>query len=683
MLDAKMQLEKALLTTYYANLLFLNKYDKKLFERVDHLSKLIDEGKYEERFTLEFIQEIGDFDIYDTKNKKYLYKKKPKEFIKKALSSVNADTKGSFTILEKVLYKNDNSEFEYSEDVDQFDSASKYLLKDISFYRNILDDDLFSYSEQKFKEINKFMFIGTLLGRHIIEITKKLKPKNFFICEYNIEIFRLSLFVFDYTLLVENGNTAVFSIMDDELEFKSNLEIFLKHKPYYNYNIKYYTTDYDVKGYFDPILDGLIGQKSTAFNHHMMLKSVAKNALSRSKGYNIVQLKDIQKKHSIFKEKPVLYVGAGPSLVSNIEWIRTNKNKFIIVAMGASYKKLLEYDIIPDIVSTLDPEFKILDEFHFDDESLEKIPNSIIFASTNTNDRILKKFNPENLYLYEIINPLHSTNLVTHGYSIGEIIGSMLVLLGVKDLYLVGIDLALNQDTGETHMSGYDTGSKYKIDKVITHSMDKGNFSLRNDLIEVKGNSRDKVLTTRLFSTSLSSFSHSLNRLLLKNQNVYNISKDGAYIDKTKFIASENINLNSFLDIDRVELKIKLNNYLKKISKNNLDNKDKDILRKEDEYLKNIKEELLQNKRIITTFKDFLEKNEPIISNLYEPKEITSFSRPIFTFFFNSILPYVFYHFNQKKLKKEKTKIKQVEKIFHKQIIDIIDLYRKYIKEAL
>ena len=683
MSDAHAELEKALLTTYYANLLFLSRYDKKLYDRIDHLSKLIDDGKYDERFVLEFIQEEGDFDIFDTKHEKFLYDKKPKAFTKKAVSKVNADTKGSFTILDKILYKSDNSHFKYSDNIDQFDYASEYLLKDVSYYRNILDDDLSSYEDQKFNETNKFMFIGTLLGRHIIEITKKLKPRNFFVCEHNLEIFRLSLFVFDYTLLVEDGRTVVFSIMDDEHEFKANLEIFLKNKPYYNYNIKYYTTDYNVKDYFDPILDGLLGQKSTTFNHHMMLKSVAKNGLDRLNKFNFLQVKGRQNEESILTEKPVLYVGAGPSLIENIQWIKENQNKFIIVAMGASYKKLLEHGIVCDIVSTLDPEFKILDEYHFDNESLKKIPNSLVFASANTNDKIIKKFNQDNLYLYEIIFPVHSTNMVTHGYSIGEIVGTMLVQLGTRELYLVGIDLALNQETGETHISGYDTGSTYELNKEVLNSMDVGKFSLRADLIEVKGNTKEKVLTTRLFSTSLSSFSHSLNNELKENQKVYNISKDGAYIDKTEYINPQDINLDSYENINKVTLNKELNIHMKNISRDNLNTRDKNTLRDEGKYLELIKNRILDIKVPSKTFKEFFDKNEDIISDLYSPKILTTFTRPIFTFYLNSMLPYVFYHFNHRKLKKEKAKIKQVEEVLHKQLIYLIDTYRGYIQEAI
>ena len=73
MTEAQIQLQNALTTTFLANLVFLSEYDKDLYHRVDELSKMIENGTYEEKYHLEFIMEDGDFDIYDVVNNKYLY----------------------------------------------------------------------------------------------------------------------------------------------------------------------------------------------------------------------------------------------------------------------------------------------------------------------------------------------------------------------------------------------------------------------------------------------------------------------------------------------------------------------------------------------------------------------------------------------------------------------------------
>ena len=64
MTEAQIQLQNALTTTFLANLVFLSEYDKDLYHRVDELSRMIENGTYEEKYHLEFIMEDGDFDIY-------------------------------------------------------------------------------------------------------------------------------------------------------------------------------------------------------------------------------------------------------------------------------------------------------------------------------------------------------------------------------------------------------------------------------------------------------------------------------------------------------------------------------------------------------------------------------------------------------------------------------------------
>ncbi len=56
--------------------------------------------------------------------------------------------------------------------------------------------------------------MGTLLGRHIPRIAKKIDARSYLVLERNLEIFRLSLFTVDYTILAEKSG-VIFSIMDE------------------------------------------------------------------------------------------------------------------------------------------------------------------------------------------------------------------------------------------------------------------------------------------------------------------------------------------------------------------------------------------------------------------------------------------------------------------------------------
>ncbi len=63
-------------------------------------------------------------------------------------------------------------------------------------------------------KINKFIFIGTLLGVHLNDFHNSLNAKSYLIIEPNIEIFRLSLFLCDYESLSKNSK-LFFAINED------------------------------------------------------------------------------------------------------------------------------------------------------------------------------------------------------------------------------------------------------------------------------------------------------------------------------------------------------------------------------------------------------------------------------------------------------------------------------------
>ena len=102
MAEAQTQLQNALTTTFLANLVFLSEYDNELYHRIDELSRMIENGTYREKYALDFVEENGDFDIYDIVNDKYLYNKNPKKINDELVKNVEFDEKNSIFTLEKI-----------------------------------------------------------------------------------------------------------------------------------------------------------------------------------------------------------------------------------------------------------------------------------------------------------------------------------------------------------------------------------------------------------------------------------------------------------------------------------------------------------------------------------------------------------------------------------------------------
>ena len=217
MTEAQIQLQNALTTTFLANLVFLSEYDKDLYHRVDELSRMIENGTYKEKYYLEFIMEDGEFDIYDVVNDKYLYGRKPKKFNNNLISKVNFDQKNS--IIDIPPYFSDKNKL-------NFDREKRFELNTMDEFNTLTQCDVYEYTstlngrlnqkKRTFKKLEKFIFLGTLLGRHIPKIANKVNSSAYLVLERNLEIFRLSLFTVDYTVLAKKG--VIFSIMNDYLD---------------------------------------------------------------------------------------------------------------------------------------------------------------------------------------------------------------------------------------------------------------------------------------------------------------------------------------------------------------------------------------------------------------------------------------------------------------------------------
>ena len=203
MTQAQIQLQNALTTTFLANLVFLSEYDNELYHRIDELSRMIENGTYQEKYALEFNMQEGDFDIFDIVNNKYLYNKQPKKKSDELVRKVEFNEKNAIFNVEEIF--NNKSIFDVNfENRFNFEmlEATAHTCNQMKEYTNITKDYL-ENKKKKLKKIKKFIFLGTLLGRHIPRLAKKVDADLYLVLERNLEIFRLSLFTVDYTILAE------------------------------------------------------------------------------------------------------------------------------------------------------------------------------------------------------------------------------------------------------------------------------------------------------------------------------------------------------------------------------------------------------------------------------------------------------------------------------------------------
>jgi len=682
MTQEEQELQDALLNSYIHNLSFLQEYDSDLFNRVNALSDMINATQYTERYILEFIKENGDFDIYDTVNDVYIYNKKPKQWNNKALSSNNFDLRGSINLLNPKLYEPTGMTIPYYEE-DTIERNELELYKEIGKYKKIQNISLHN-KEKKLKSINKFIFVGSLLGRHIPKIVKKLSTTNHFVCEENLEIFRLSLFVCDYSLLAREGRSVVFSIMEEEDVFKNKFLLFFRNNNLKNNIFKYFCTNYNISNYFDRIVNVSFSADPTLHAYNIILDSLLNRTTANFNKYGALKFEEAKLHKNFLEDSNVLFVGAGPSLGSNIEWLKKNQNKFVIVAMAAVIKTLLKNDIKADIVITLDSREQVVDQFSDIGTKLDE--NCIKLVSLITNKKIFELLNSNNktVYAFEPNISLRKKGLLLDGFSIGEVTFKILLNLNVKNIYLLGLDLALNQKTGYSHEKGHVTTNKFEIDenKQYNESILNESFSLDNETILTKGNFHDEVVTTRLFHLSLTDYNRAMIMYKKENQTIYNLSADGAFIEETIPTRIETMNMD-FDTLDKVEVHKSLLNIFDKISINSFEESDKANIELEIEKVENVRDEIQKFKNSkVTSYDQFVQETSNILMMANIGTKNTYFFE-IFSNFYSIINRYIDFAYNDRKLKENKKMIQDYRNLWCESTNGIATRYIKYIERLL
>jgi hypothetical protein len=462
--------------------------------------------------------------------------------------------------------------------------------------------------------------------------------------------------------------------MEDDISFNNSFKKFFTNEYKYNAAMKYYATNYNSEDYFDKVFNSIIENSPTGFNYIMSLFKQAKDSFHRVNNYKILTLLK-ENKLKYFDDKQVLFLGAGPSLDENIDWIKDNQNAFFIIAMGASYKKLIDNNIKIDLVTSLDASKIIYDKQFSDKKYVQKLGDIPLIAAIHTHFNVLEQFEKDNTYLYALDYPFFIDNISPKGFSIGEVTCAILQYLGVSKLYLLGIDFALNQETGETHISGSSsTSSKYDLNN-FKSSLEKSTFDLNADIIKVKGNYKEEVLTTRQFYQSAMSLGKYLSSQT--SLEVYNLSKGAAFIEGVSFLERDLVPIDITTEISKENLK----EFLDDTSRIKMTKEEVELIKSEQFYLETFLVEFDKLKYFeINNFehfeKTYLSLSEKLYSNI--PFN-SSFIKIIFSRYYSTIVPYLYYHFNDKFLKNEKNKMKEIRKVFEIQLRRLIDFYIEFL----
>lgn len=328
------------------------------------------------------------------------------------------------------------------------------------------------------------------------------------------------------------------------------------------------------------------------------------------------------------------------------------------------------------MITTLDEQYDILNDKQFDEESLSKLnKDTVVLASSITNEKILNKFNKKNLFLYEVAITFKSENIPLSGFSIGELTLDILLKMNAKKIFLIGLDMSLNQETGLSHSTDSSSGiSIYDLNNEENREV----FGLRKGVIKVRGNLIKEVNTTSIFYSSIKY----LEKILSNNKisEIYNLSYSGAYFQNTIPTNIHELDVELFPKINSEEMNF--DRLLNKYSFQNLEKEDKERLLDEVTYLNNVLFKEIEN-FTLKEYKDF----DMFFSEIIKFKNILVNNNKILYWilgnYLDIVLPFLSFHFNDMKIKNEVKKIKLIKSIFAEQVKKIIDDYIYCLKRII
>jgi len=642
-------INKQVTDNFHTNIAYISQYHPAIFKKLSALDSAIQNGHYIEKY--ELVYENENFDVLEKETNSYLYSKKNSFHATNATESVNCSIdnslfegfeKHSFTQNEIDSFKNDKT---FNSHLPSIADIINYINNNTPINKNL-------------NSIYKFIFFGTGLGLHIEMIHEKIKSKLYLIVEDDLELFRLSLFTCNYEKISKKAK-IFFSIFEDQNESIHTFNNFIEEKYQYNHYLKYFHLLSHSETKINEFHIALTSQAHLRFLFHNLFKQYMQPLNYFFNDYSFLH-KNINFNSSSFNNIPFLILAMGPSLEKNIQWLKKNQKKFITVAVSSTLSYLEQEKIVPNIILHIDP-------FEFGDISFKKlrsidfIKNSICLFSTATPKNISSLINKDMLYFFETGTSYKTDSLKLSSPCVGSLAYQLLLVLNIKNIYILGLDLAVDNRTNTTHSSFHQFNKKIENHKNST--------TYKNTLIEVDGNKVKKVKTTPHFNASLQAIEYFVPKLKNEEQSIYNLSS-GAKLSGATTKKCADLNTKDIIFLNFQE---ELKTYLDFNSSNDLTFDERNNFSKKLEHAKKL-ENKINNGIDLFNIVNYL--------NLNISSKSTELDK-ILNAYLRYILSYIYNFFNYKNLEKKDQHINYLNLLLAKKLLNIIQYYINILQNKL
>lgn len=177
----------------------------------------------------------------------------------------------------------------------------------------------------------------------------------------------------------------------------------------------------------------------------------------------------------LFQGKTAVILGGGPSLDIFLPWVLDNKDKLVVFAVSRIARRLIEVDLIPHLVFSVDQQDV---SFSISREMLLFSEDVLFIHSNHVANRLCAYWKGRNLYLGPRF-PWHTEaepeNIDPWGPTVTNTALGAAVAMGFARAILIGVDFCYNS-TGMTHAAGSnESDAGPKLDDTVTVETNDGN----------------------------------------------------------------------------------------------------------------------------------------------------------------------------------------------------------------
>lgn len=647
------------LNTFTKNMKYLEENHKPIFEKISLLNQLIEEGHYNEHYALDYKEE-GYFDVCELATNEFLYKSNSIEAAKRVVDAIDLKRTGAVFKGQKYVYATD----EQAEEIDKSELAFHHSLWGTIKLINYVSK--FAPPQSYMNRVHKIIFLGIGLGLHLEGVIQKLNPQVIFIKEKNLETFRLSLFVTDFATIA-SGKFLFFSIAEQEDEERITFIEFLNKGNNYNLHLKHIPFTLDYQQDLQQLQTHVLSQSYINYGYSAMLFRFITSPRYLAQGYSFLNVSKLQQ-DTIFTQKPVLLLFSGPSTSKNIEWVKKNHERFIVVSALSTCRLLQRNGITPNVIIHIDPGentallFEGLEENYFKD--------AMILLASNVDEATVKRFDPNRIHFIE------QGTLYKKGFgrfsapSVGEYTYGLSMIFGGKDIFLLGVDLALDPETFQTH------GDYHPFQVTAQHNEHSASLNPNESITYVKGNFIDQIPTISAYKISIEQAAIFTSMLKNDHHRIYNLG-NGAYLEGCEPLRFGDYNWELFAPLERESLQKDLSNFFCEIGSKEFRAEDKAQIKYQVQEAKKLEKAIKQfQKKKFVNAEAYLVSLTQFSWNLSDMEYKThSDLAQVYYEYFSIITSYIFDLFNTKELSNPNKHVVNINTILIAQLLKMSRLY--------